>query len=80
VAVSEEHAASSGHGVPQLEERLAGARRSATARSRRRTRSSPIAYIEIEEQNNNLRTVRRSSYQLHSTLDYKEVVGSSRRS
>src|SRR5512145_2167262 len=31
-------------------------------------------YIEIEEQNNNLATLYVASYQLHSTLDYREVV------
>src|SRR5262249_50391130 len=31
-------------------------------------------YIEIEEQNNNLANLYVASYQLHSSLDYKEVV------
>jgi len=31
-------------------------------------------YLEIEEQNNNLANLYVASYQLHSTLDYKEVV------
>ena len=31
-------------------------------------------YIEIEEQNNNLANLYVASYQLHSTLDYQEVV------
>jgi hypothetical protein len=31
-------------------------------------------YIEIEEQNNNLANLYVASYQLHSTLDYKEVI------
>src|SRR5262247_470684 len=31
-------------------------------------------YIEIEEQNNNLANLYVASYQLHSTLDYTEVV------
>ena len=31
-------------------------------------------YIDIEEQNNNLANLYVASYQLHSTLDYKEVV------
>src|ERR1041384_189296 len=31
-------------------------------------------YIEIEAQNNNLANLYVASYQLHSTLDYKEVV------
>ncbi len=31
-------------------------------------------YIEIEEQNNNLASLYVASYQLHSTLDFKEVI------
>src|ERR1051325_11233499 len=31
-------------------------------------------YIEIEEQNNNLANLYVASYQLHSTLDFKEVI------
>ena len=31
-------------------------------------------YIEIEEQNNNLANLYVASYQLHSTLDYREVI------
>ncbi len=31
-------------------------------------------YLEIEEQNNNLANLYVASYQLHSTLDYKEVI------
>jgi transcriptional regulator with GAF, ATPase, and Fis domain len=31
-------------------------------------------YIEVEEQNNNLANLYVASYQLHSTLDYREVV------
>jgi GAF domain-containing protein len=31
-------------------------------------------YIEIEEQNNNLANLYVASYQLHSTMDYKEVI------
>jgi regulator of replication initiation timing len=31
-------------------------------------------YIEIEEQNNNLANLYVASYQVHSTLDYKEVI------
>jgi transcriptional regulator with GAF, ATPase, and Fis domain len=32
------------------------------------------SYIEIEEQNNNLANLYVASYQLHSTLDFKEVI------
>src|SRR5205807_1101014 len=31
-------------------------------------------YIEIEEQNNNLANLYVASYQLHSTLDFREVI------
>ena len=31
-------------------------------------------YVEVEEQNNNLANLYVASYQLHSTLDYKEVI------
>src|SRR5499426_2381581 len=31
-------------------------------------------YIEIEKQNNNLANLYMASYQLHSTLDYKEII------
>src|SRR5437764_244010 len=31
-------------------------------------------YLEIEEQNNNLANLYVASYQLHSTLDFKEVI------
>src|SRR5688572_23054138 len=31
-------------------------------------------YIEVEEQNNNLANLYVASYQLHSTLDYREVI------
>src|SRR5439155_3297057 len=31
-------------------------------------------YVEIEEQNNNLANLYVASYQLHSTLDFREVV------
>jgi nitrate/nitrite-specific signal transduction histidine kinase len=31
-------------------------------------------YIEVEEENNNLANLYVASYQLHSTLDYEEVL------
>src|SRR5476649_2929019 len=31
-------------------------------------------YVEVEEQNNNLANLYVASYQLHSTLDYREVI------
>ena len=31
-------------------------------------------YVEVEEENNNLANLYVASYQLHSTLDFKEVV------
>ncbi|HUP59796.1 MAG TPA: GAF domain-containing protein [Thermoanaerobaculia bacterium] len=33
-----------------------------------------VRYIEIEEQNNNLANLYVASYQLHSTLDFREVI------
>jgi len=59
--------------VPQLEERLA----ELAARYRRveeENKEFADRYVEIEEQNNNLANLYVASYQLHSTLDYKEVV------
>lgn len=59
--------------VPQLEERLAEL---ATRYRKVEEENKEFAdrYVEIEEQNNNLATLYVASYQLHSTLDYKEVV------
>ena len=57
----------------QLEERLA----EMEARYRKveeENKEFADRYIEIEEQNNNLANLYVASYQLHSTLDYKEVV------
>src|SRR4029079_15013316 len=59
--------------VPQLEERLA----ELAERYRKveeENKEFADRYIEIEEQNNNLANLYVASYQLHSTLDYKEVV------
>ncbi|MET0556002.1 MAG: GAF domain-containing protein [Vicinamibacteria bacterium] len=59
--------------VRQLEERLA----EMEARYRKveeENKEFADRYIEIEEQNNNLANLYVASYQLHSTLDYKEVV------
>src|SRR5262245_38094984 len=59
--------------VPQLEERLA----ELTERYRKveeENKEFADRYIEIEEQNNNLANLYVASYQLHSTLDYKEVI------
>src|ERR1044071_4298208 len=38
------------------------------------TKDFAHGYIEIEEQNNNLANLYVASYQLHSTLDFKEVI------
>src|SRR6266508_2851280 len=46
----------------------------ATAGSEERSKEFADRYVEIEEQNNNLANLYVASYQLHSTLDYKEVV------
>jgi chaperonin cofactor prefoldin len=59
--------------VRELEERLADIE----ARYRKvedENKEFADRYIEIEEQNNNLANLYVASYQLHSTLDYKEVV------
>src|SRR5260221_9455400 len=59
--------------IRELEERLAGVE----ARYRKvedENKEFADRYIEIEEQNNNLANLYVASYQLHSTLDYKEVV------
>jgi len=59
--------------VRELEERLA----ELEARYRKvedENKEFADRYIEIEEQNNNLANLYVASYQLHSTLDYREVV------
>jgi len=59
--------------IRQLEERLA----EIEARYRKveeENKEFADRYIEIEEQNNNLANLYVASYQLHSTLDYAEVV------
>src|SRR5882672_363742 len=59
--------------IRELEERLA----EVEARYRKvedENKEFADRYIEIEEQNNNLANLYVASYQLHSTLDYKEVV------
>ena len=59
--------------VRELDERLAELQ----ARHRRveeENKEFADRYIEIEEQNNNLANLYVASYQLHSTLDYQEVL------
>jgi putative methionine-R-sulfoxide reductase with GAF domain len=59
--------------IRELEERLA----ELDARYRKveeENKEFADRYIEIEEQNNNLANLYVASYQLHSTLDFKEVV------
>lgn len=59
--------------VRELEERLAEMK----ARHRKveeENKEFADRYIEIEEQNNNLANLYVASYQLHSTLDYQEVL------
>jgi hypothetical protein len=61
------------HRLHELEEKLA----EVTARFKKveeENKEFADRYIEIEEQNNNLANLYVASYQLHSTLDYKEVV------
>jgi nitrate/nitrite-specific signal transduction histidine kinase len=71
--VAEERVRELGSRVRELEERLA----EMEARYRKveeENKEFADRYIEIEEQNNNLANLYVASYQLHSTLDYKEVV------
>src|SRR6202008_2265211 len=59
--------------IRELEERLA----EMEARHRKveeENKEFADRYIEIEEQNNNLANLYVASYQLHSTLDYREVI------
>ncbi len=59
--------------VRELEERL----RDLEARHRKveeENKEFADRYVEIEEQNNNLANLYVASYQLHSTLDYREVI------
>jgi putative methionine-R-sulfoxide reductase with GAF domain len=59
--------------IRELEERLA----EAEARFKKvedENKEFADRYIEIEEQNNNLANLYVASYQLHSTLDYREVI------
>src|SRR5215468_7835362 len=62
----DDHVRSLTQRVRQLEERL--------RQVEEENKEFADRYIEIEEQNNNLANLYVASYQLHSTLDYKEVV------
>jgi len=71
--VAEERIAKLSKRIQELEERLAELQ----AKSRKvedENKEFADRYIEIEEQNNNLANLYVASYQLHSTLDYSEVV------
>jgi putative methionine-R-sulfoxide reductase with GAF domain len=59
--------------VRELEERLAEVE-SRYRRVEEENKEFADRYIEVEEQNNNLANLYVASYQLHSTLDYKDVV------
>jgi putative methionine-R-sulfoxide reductase with GAF domain len=59
--------------IRELEERLAEME-SRFRKVEEENKEFADRYIEIEEQNNNLANLYVASYQLHSTLDYKEVV------
>jgi putative methionine-R-sulfoxide reductase with GAF domain len=72
-AASEDRVRELSQRTRELEERLA----EMEARHRKveeENKEFADRYIEIEEQNNNLANLYVASYQLHSTLDYKEVV------
>ena len=71
--VAEERIAQLSKRIQELEERLAELQ--ATSRKvEDENKEFADRYIEIEEQNNNLANLYVASYQLHSTLDYSEVV------
>jgi putative methionine-R-sulfoxide reductase with GAF domain len=59
--------------IHQLEERLAETEKR-YRKVEEENKEFADRYIEIEEQNNNLANLYVASYQLHSTMDYKEVV------
>jgi putative methionine-R-sulfoxide reductase with GAF domain len=59
--------------VRELEERLAELE-AKHRKAEEENKEFADRYIEIEEQNNNLANLYVASYQLHSTLDYAEVV------
>jgi len=59
--------------IRELEERLADME-SRFRRVEEENKEFADRYIEIEEQNNNLANLYVASYQLHSTMDYREVV------
>ena len=70
---SEEQARELQHRIHDLEQRLT----ELTARYKKveeENKEFADRYIEIEEQNNNLANLYVASYQLHSTLDYREVL------
>jgi putative methionine-R-sulfoxide reductase with GAF domain len=72
-ALADERVRELGTRVRELEERLAdmGAR---YRKVEEENKEFADRYIEIEEQNNNLANLYVASYQLHSTLDFKEVI------
>jgi nitrate/nitrite-specific signal transduction histidine kinase len=59
--------------IRELEERLADME-SRFRKVEEENKEFADRYIEIEEQNNNLANLYVASYQLHSTMDYREVV------
>jgi transcriptional regulator with GAF, ATPase, and Fis domain len=72
-ALADERVRELGTRVRELEERLAdmGAR---YRKVEEENKEFADRYIEIEEQNNNLANLYVASYQLHSTLDFREVI------
>jgi transcriptional regulator with GAF, ATPase, and Fis domain len=59
--------------IRELEERLAD-QESRFRRVEEENKEFADRYIEIEEQNNNLANLYVASYQLHSTMDFREVI------
>jgi nitrate/nitrite-specific signal transduction histidine kinase len=72
-AASEERVRELSRRIRELEERLAELE-TRYRKVEEENKEFADRYIEIEEQNNNLANLYVASYQLHSTLDYKEVV------
>jgi putative methionine-R-sulfoxide reductase with GAF domain len=72
-ALSEDRVRELQRRVRELEERLAELE-AKHRKAEEENKEFADRYIEIEEQNNNLANLYVASYQLHSTLDYTEVV------
>jgi nitrate/nitrite-specific signal transduction histidine kinase len=72
-ASSDERVQSLSKRIKELEERLSDVE-TRYKKVEEENKEFADRYIEIEEQNNNLANLYVASYQLHSTLDYREVI------